>query len=68
MASKKTYVAQADGFLHGEHRKKRSKLELTDREAKYLLLSGLVKADEPEQVEAPKKEEPDPATLERKTR
>lgn len=68
MASKKTYIAQADGFLHGEHRKKKSKLELTDREAKYLVLSGLVKLEEPEPVEPPKKEEPDPATLERKTR
>ena len=67
MAAKKKYVTLAEGFIHGEHRKKSVELELTDREAKYLVLSGLVEPAE-DKKEKPPKEEPYPATLDRKTR
>lgn len=67
MAEKKKYVTLVEGFVHGEHRKKNAELELTDREAKYLVLNGHVEAAE-EKKEKPPKEEPDPATMDRKTR
>lgn len=66
MSSKKTYVVNADGFIAGAYRDKGARIQLTDREAKYLALSGLV-SETKVKAEAPKAE-PSPAALDKKTR
>ena len=40
--SKKTYFATVDGMINGAHHKANDELQLTDREAKYLVMAGLV--------------------------
>ena len=63
---KKSYVVKAEGFIAGAHRSKGDRLQLTEREAKYLVLSGLV-SETHAKTEAPK-QEPSPAALDKKTR
>ncbi|MDR6954126.1 hypothetical protein J2X65_003494 [Ancylobacter sp. 3268] len=68
---RKYYYAQVDGFIAGAMRKKGDPVgPLTEREAKYPELAGLLGQDPPVvgAVESPPKPEPDPAMLERKTR
>ena len=80
---KKTYYALAEGDINGMYRKAGDPVgDLTDREAKYLAMHGVVSATKPgeknERAEKPaevkdraepvKRNEPDPATLDRKTR
>lgn len=55
MSSKKTYVVNAEGFIAGAHRAKGARIQLTDREAKYLVLSGLV-GEASVKAESPKAE------------
>jgi hypothetical protein len=64
----KTYYAVVDGFIHDRERKKGAEIRMTERQAKYLLLSGLITEDAPKKEDPIKRSEPDPATLERKTR
>lgn len=64
--AKKTYVVNADGFIAGAHRTKNSHIDLTEREAKYFLLSGLI--GEKKAKPAAPKEEPSPTALDKKTR
>ncbi|MCH4539068.1 hypothetical protein [Ochrobactrum sp. A-1] len=66
MSSKKTYVVNAEGFIAGAHRTKGARIQLTDREAKYLVLSGLV-GEASVKAESPKAE-PSPVVLDKKTR
>ncbi|MEN5275761.1 hypothetical protein ABE527_02310 [Brucella sp. TWI432] len=65
--TKKSYTVNADGFIHGAGRKKDESLLLSDREAKYLVMSGLISVsgskNEPAVVG-----EPSPTTLDKKTR
>lgn len=71
----KKYYAAVEGYINGAYRKKGEPAgALSERQAKYLVLSGLVTDKKPdikpaavERKPAPKAE-PDPATLERKTR
>jgi hypothetical protein len=64
---KKLYYCMVEGVIDGAHRSVNDELQLTDREAKYLIMSGLIGAEKKVvQVDAVK--EPDPATLDMKTR
>lgn len=76
--TKKTYYAVVDGNIAGAVRKAGDSCGLlTDRQAKYLVMSGLISTARPQAVQkkaeeiavdqAPK-EEPSPAMLGRKTR
>lgn len=66
---KKTYYAVVDGHINGAYRKKGESCgEMTARQAKYLVMSGLVTDQKAKPVDPVKRAEPDPATLERKTR
>lgn len=65
---KKIYYAQVEGIIDGAHRSVNDELNLTDREAKYLVMSGLVATEKKVlKVETPSAE-PSPATLDMKTR
>lgn len=67
--SKTTYYCQVEGMIHGSHRKVNEELQLSDSEAKYLVMAGLIgktkKAGTGDRILAT---EPAPATLEMKTR
>lgn len=63
---KKTYVVNAEGFIAGAHRKKGARIQLTEREAKYFVLSGLL--SDPQAKAAAPKQEPSPVALDKKTR
>lgn len=68
--SKKTYYATVEGMINGSHRKVNDELQLTDREAKYLVMSGLIstekkKLDNGGRILA---NEPAPVDLDMKTR
>ena len=66
---KKTYYTTVAGHILGAHREKGEACgELSNRQAKYLVMSGLITDVAPKQTERPAKPEPDAATLERKTR
>lgn len=66
--SKKLYFVQVEGMIDGAHRVVNDELNLTDREAKYLVMSGLVATEKKgAKGEAPA-EEPDAASLGMKTR
>lgn len=67
MASKKTYVVNADGYIAGAGRKRGEKIQLSEREAKYFVLSGLISEPSIKSAPAPKAE-PNPTTLDKKTR
>lgn len=43
--SKKTYFAQVEGMINGAHHKVNDELQLTEREAKYLVMGGLIGAE-----------------------
>lgn len=43
----KTYFAIVEGFIDTEHRKVGDRLMLTERQAKYLLLNGLISETPP---------------------
>lgn len=68
----KTYYAKVEGFIAGKHRAKGDSIVLSEREARYPLMAGILSDTplEPEDQEKPsrKRQEPDPATLDRKTR
>lgn len=69
----KTYYALAEGDVHGKYRTVGEPIgQLTDRQAKYLVMSGAISATRPEagdnRAEQIIGNEPDPATLGRKTR
>lgn len=69
----KTYYALAEGDVHGKFRAVGEPIgQLTDRQAKYLVMTGVISATRPEnvggRVEPITGNEPDPATLGRKTR
>lgn len=64
--NKRTYYAAVEGFIHGAYRKVGDSLgQLTERQAKYLLMSGLVTTQSPKGAE---RAEPDPTTIGKKTR
>lgn len=66
---KKTYYAVAEGHINGAFRKKGESCgEMTKEQAKYLLLSGLVRETPKAEPKAMPKMEPDPVNLDRKTR
>lgn len=72
----KTYYAVVDGYIHGAQRARGDAVgPLTERQAKYLLMSGLV-SEKPIAVQpladkrkkGPTPPEPTPTTLDRLTR
>lgn len=66
---KKTYYAVIDGYINGAYRKKGEPCgEMTERQVKYLVMSGLVTDKKAKPVDLLKRTEPEPATLDRKTR
>lgn len=68
---KKVYYATVGGFINGVHRAKGECCgQMTERQAKYYILSGLIVEGKPKgnRTEKSPKNEPSPATLERKTR
>ena len=67
----KIYYATADGYFAGAHRKKGDAVgPITDRQAHYPVLAGLLSTTPPAEQEKdpPRTREADPATLGRKTR
>lgn len=66
---KRNYYATAEGHIAGKYRKLGDPIPLTDTEAKYLEMAGQVSKTNPkDKPAAEKRDEPDPATLDRKTR
>lgn len=70
--NKRTYYATVDGYINGAMRKAGEAVgKLTDRDAKYLIMSGLVTAEAPKSDKArerPLRAEPSPTSLGKKTR
>ena len=67
--SKTLYYAQVEGTIDGMHRSINDPLNLTAREAKYLIMSGLIATEKKVIVkEFPASTEPSSATLDMKTR
>jgi hypothetical protein len=64
--SKKTYFAQVEGMINGAHHKVNDELPLTEREAKYLVMGGLVATEK--KVVKTERAEPSPVDLDMKTR
>ncbi|NTD85492.1 hypothetical protein [Agrobacterium tumefaciens] len=66
---KTNYYATSEGHIAGKYRELGDPIPLTEKEAKYLLLNGQISKTNPKDkpVEE-KRSEPDPATLDRKTR
>lgn len=64
---KKPYRVAIAGYLLGAHRKVGDAVNLTEAEAKYLLLDGTVTEGKPAKPDAPRRE-PSPVDLEKKTR
>lgn len=66
---KRIYYAATSGYINGAfHTKDEPVGEMTGTEVKYLLMSGQVTDKKPRATPAPKRSEPDPASLEKKTR
>ena len=66
---KRNYYATAEGHIAGKYRKLGDPIPLTEREAKYLEMSGQISKTNPKDKQADgERAEPDPATLDRKTR
>lgn len=70
---KRIYYAKVEGYILGKHRRQGEVVgPLSEREARYAELAGLISQSplEREAAEKParKRQEPDPAALDRKTR
>jgi hypothetical protein len=66
---KRNYYATAEGHIAGKYRKLGDPIPLTEQEAKYLEMAGQVSKTNPKDKSASeKRDEPDPVTLDRKTR
>lgn len=68
---KKTYYALVDGFINGALRDKGSSCgEMTERDAKYWIMSGHITDSAPNASagKEPALKEPDPTLLDKKTR
>lgn len=58
--TKKTYYAAAEGFIQGRHYAAGAPVEMTEAQAKYLLLDGTVTSDNPKERRADKRPTPTP--------
>lgn len=65
---KKPYFFTETGMIDGAYREVNEPVSLTDRQAKYLLMAGLISTERVVVQKAPPKAEPSPVDLDMKVR